>query len=125
MEGLEHGLQFLGRDADPGVGYGEQHAPRARGVRGRGPDRKAHPALAREFHGVADEIVEDLPHTALVAAKHFRNAGIAGDIPGQPRFQAGRLKGGRDRGQQVGEPKRLVLEVEFARLHPRQVQDVA
>ena len=115
-------LQLLG-NADARVDDLElDPCPSARGVEDGNQQRNA--ALLGEFHGVAREVEEDLAQAARVAAQAVRHLGcyVAGDLHtlrlGARRQQVD------DAFDQTAQLEVQAVDLELARLHLREVEDV-
>ncbi len=85
-EGLEHRLQILFPDPDPGVAHLELHVRASALAIGSGrSDDKAHAALVGVLQGVVEQVAEDLEQPAWVADHSSRHPRI--QVPFERRCQ--------------------------------------
>jgi hypothetical protein len=120
-EGVEHGLELVGGDADAGVGDadGDLVAPGGRLVAGGEGDR----AAEGELVGVAEDVEEDLLQAQGVGVDHR-----AGQLGVEVELVAGGAHGGAEGGREVAEEDAEVdglgADLEASGLDAGEVEDV-
>ena len=115
-EGLEHALEFL--RAHAGAGILDLHI----GHLARKAQAKHHTTFARELHGVAQQVDEDLPHARLVGTHDFGHRGVDGVLEGDAFAGRLQLEHARDLVHAFAKAHRLHVELELAAFDARDVK---
>ena len=118
--GEQPGDRFLVH-AHASVAHGEHHTGLARGRTGQLGD---HAAFAGELDGVVDQVEHDLAQARGVGLHPAGQVGRSVDVQLQPLVAGGHLHQAVDLVHHAGQVDRHHRELERARLHGRDVQDV-
>ena len=111
------------RNADAGIAYGHAEAQIVPPL-GDHADRQIDLASSGEFDGIAEEIEEDLPDPAGVAAQQRRYLGLDPQLQSQALVARARLDHRDDPLQEVLQIEIDAVELEAPCLHPREIENV-